>query len=149
LLQGRLHEASAKLRSRLFRPKDKGNKDTLWYGGVPFVAPKFIGRLILLTKHLLWLDYWFWERTLIPPCHIFSLIIGAFITWRSNYTRPLHNQDAHIRLNVSNKTKKGTIHIVASKCRSPKERMELQSVDYAATHVFIISTNPNVIVKVA
>jgi hypothetical protein len=56
---------------------------------------------------------------------------------KSNYIQPLHNQDAHSCSSLQNEQniKKGEIHLETMNCRAPKERVELQSVDYAATHV--------------
>jgi formyltetrahydrofolate hydrolase len=64
---------------------------------------------------------------------------GCFITFKSNYTQLLHNQNAYSRLNVSSqesdKTKLGEIHIEAIKYKTPKRWVGLQSIDYDATHV--------------
>jgi hypothetical protein len=56
---------------------------------------------------------------------------------KSNYIQPLHNQDAHSCSSLQNEQniKKAEIHTETMNYITPKEMVELQSVDYAVTHV--------------
>jgi hypothetical protein len=62
--------------------------------------------------------------------------MGTFLLLKIQaITHDLYIARMHTAVHMSQAKQKGKIHIVASNCKSHKEKVGDQSVDYAATHV--------------